>query len=303
MVCEGDMMKIDFAGKYKLWILISAVFILAGLVLIPIRGLNLGVDFAGGSFMYVNIGQPYDVEELRNLVADKGIVATVAYAGVNNEDAVLRIRHMEGLDEKIDELIAAMQEKYGLEPGQFSVDTVGPVIGRELTMNAVWALVIASGLILVYIWFRFEFRSAVVAVLALVHDVLVMVATVSLLNIQINSPFVAVMLTIVGYSINDTIVVFDRIRENNKRFGKKMTKAEIVNKSTAETITRSINTALTTLIVVVALYVFGVEAVREFAMPLIVGIIGGAYSSIFIAAPIWVAWDESTKRPKAETAA
>jgi preprotein translocase subunit SecF len=303
MGCEEDMMKIDFAGKYKLWVLISAVFILAGLVLIPIRGLNLGVDFAGGSFMYVNIGQPYDVEELRDLVADKGIVATVAYAGVNNEDAVLRIRHTEGLDEKVDELIAAMQEKYGLEPGQFSVDTVGPVIGRELTMNAIWALVIASGLILVYIWFRFEFRSAVVAILALVHDVLVMVATVSLLNIQINSPFVAVMLTIVGYSINDTIVVFDRIRENNKRFGKKISKPEIVNKSTAETITRSINTALTTLLVVLALYVFGVEAVREFAMPLIVGIIGGAYSSIFIAAPLWAAWDERTKKPRAETAA
>lgn len=296
-------MKIDFAGKYKLWILISAVFILSGLILIPIRGLNLGVDFAGGSFMYVNIGQPYDVEELRTLVAEKGIVATVAYAGVDNEDAVLRIRHMEGLNEKLDELKAAMQEKYALLPGQFSVDTVGPVIGRELTMNAIWALIIASGLILVYIWFRFEFKSAVVAVLALVHDVLVMVATVSLLNIQINSPFVAVMLTIVGYSINDTIVVFDRIRENNKRFGKKISKAENVNKSTAETITRSINTAFTTLLVVVALYVFGVEAVREFAMPLIVGIIGGAYSSIFIAAPIWAAWVERAKKPRAETAA
>ncbi len=199
--------------------------------------------------------------------------------------------------------MSAMQEKYGLEPGQFSVDTVGPVIGRELTMNAIWALIIASGLILVYIWFRFEFRSAVVAVLALFHDVLIMVATVSLLNIQINSPFVAVMLTIVGYSINDTIVVFDRIRENNKRFGKKMSKAEVVNKSTAETLTRSINTAFTTLMVVVALYIFGVEAVREFAMPLIVGIIGGAYSSIFIAAPIWAVWDDRAKKTRAETAA
>jgi len=296
-------MKVDFAGKYKLWILISAVFILSGVLLIPIRGLNLGVDFAGGSFMYVNIGQAYDVEELRALVADKGIIATVAYAGTNNEDAVIRMRHTEGLDEKLDALIATMQETYALEPGQFSVDTVGPVIGRELTMNAIWALIIASGLILVYIWFRFEFRSAVVAVVALIHDVLIMVATVSLLNIQINSPFVAVMLTIVGYSINDTIVVFDRIRENNKRFGKKLTKAEIVNKSTSETLSRSINTALTTLIVVVALYIFGVEAVREFAMPLVVGIIGGAYSSIFIAAPVWAAWDMWTKKHRAETAA
>lgn len=296
-------MKIDFAGKYKLWILISAVFILSGVLLILFRGLNLGVDFAGGSFMYINIGQDYNVEELRDLVADKGIIATVAYAGVNNQDAVIRMRHTEGLQDKQDELMSAMQEKYGLEPGQFSVDTVGPVIGRELTMNAIWALIIASGLILVYIWFRFEFRSAVVAVLALFHDVLVMVATVSLLNIQINSPFVAVMLTIVGYSINDTIVVFDRIRENNKRFGKKMSKAELVNKSTAETLTRSINTAFTTLMVVVALYIFGVEAVREFAMPLIVGIIGGAYSSIFIAAPIWAVWDDRAKKTRAETAA
>lgn len=289
-------MNFDFAGKYKLWVLISLVFIVAGALLIPVRGLNLGVDFAGGSFMYINIGQQFDVDELRTLVADSDVDATVAYAGKANQDAVIRIRHTDGIEEKIEQLTAAIQEKYALTPAEFSVDTVGPVIGRELTMNAVWATVIASLLILIYIAIRFEIKSAVVAVLALVHDVLVMIATVSLLNIQINSPFVAVMLTIVGYSINDTIVVFDRIRENNKRFGRKMSKAEIVNKSTIETLTRSINTALTTLFVVLALYVFGVESVREFAMPLIVGIIAGAYSSIFIAAPLWAAWDVASRK-------
>lgn len=296
-------MKIDYARNYKIWILISLVFIIAGLLFIPIRGLNLGVDFAGGSFMYVNIGQPYDVEELRDMISEIGMTATVAYAGTNNVDAIIRMRHDVNLETDQETLISMLKEHYGLQAEQFSVDTVGPVIGRELTLNSIWALIISSLLILVYIWFRFEFRAAVVAIIALIHDVLIMIATVSLLNIQINSAFVAVVLTIVGYSINDTIVVFDRIRENNKRFGKKISKVEIVNKSTSETITRSINTALTTLLVVVSLYIFGVEAVREFALPLAVGIIGGAYSSIFIAAPLWAAWDTFTnKQHKVETA-
>jgi len=303
MEYKEEKMKIDFAGKYKTWVLISLLFILAGLIFVPIRGLNLGVDFAGGSFMYVNIGQAYDVEELRDLVQDSGIVATVVYAGVDNEDAIIRMRHSEDLEEQQDRLIAAIREKYGLDEGQFSVDTVGPVIGRELTTNAFMAILIASGLILAYIWVRFEFRAAVVAIIALIHDVLITLAAVAIFNVQINSPLVAVMLAIVGYSINDTIIVFDRIRENSKRFAKKMTKNELVNKSTSETLTRSINTSLTTLLVVVALYVFGVESVREFALPLAVGIIGGAYSSIFIAAPLWAAWDKlANKQQKLETA-
>ena len=156
-----------------------------------------------------------------------------------------------------------------------------------MTLNALKSTIIAWICILIYIWFRFELKSGVTAVIALIHDVLVMVAVAALLRTQINSSFVAAVLTIIGYSINNTIVIFDRIRENVKRFGRKLSRAEIANTSISQTLSRSINTSLTTLFTLLALYVFGVESIKEFTLPIIVGILAVAYSSIFIAGPLW----------------
>jgi preprotein translocase subunit SecF len=164
------------------------------------------------------------------------------------------------------------------------------VTSGEIITKAFLSVVLAAVLMLVYITIRFELFSGIAAVTALIHDVLIMTAVVCIARVQINSSYIAACLTIVGYSINDTIVLFDRIRENNKQFSiKTMTRADVADISIRQTLSRTINTSVTTLVTILALYVFGVASIREFALPLIVGLISGTYSSIFIASPVWVA--------------
>jgi preprotein translocase subunit SecF len=184
--------------------------------------------------------------------------------------------------------------KYGTNDSVWSEENVGPSIGKELTRNAIIALLIATLAMLVYVAFRFEIRFGVAAILALVHDVLVMITVYTVLQIPVNSSFIAAILTVVGYSINDTIVIFDRIREN-MRFMRKVDSVELANVSITQTMARSVNTILTTLFTITALYFVGVSSVKELALPLIIGIISGCYSSIFIASPIWVMLKNSSK--------
>lgn len=295
-------MNIDFVSKYKIFVAISLVIIIAGLAVMIFQGLNLGIDFKGGTVIYVNIGKPYSPDDIRSILSSQGIEATVVQVGDNKQDAIIRMRYMENQEEIQQRLIDALKEKYDLTDERFSVDTVGPTIGKDLTRNAILSTVISWVFILIYVGTRFEFKSGVAAIVALVHDVLIMVAAAALLRTQINSPFVAAVLTIIGYSINDTIVIFDRVRENQKRFGKKLSMAEIVNRSINESLTRTINTSLTTLFTVTALYVFGVESIKEFSLPMLVGIISGVYSTIFIAGPLWVEWSERAERRRLATA-
>jgi preprotein translocase SecF subunit len=305
MACERgekDDMGIDFLSKYKICVAVSLVIIIVGLGAVLVQGLNLGVDFVGGSLIYVNIGKPYSADDVRDVLSSEGINATVVQAGENRQDAIIRMRYTENQEEIIQRITSALKQKYDLTEERFSIDAVGPTVGRELTLNAIQAVLIAWVLILIYIWIRFELKSGVAAIIALIHDILVMFAAIALLGTQINSPFVAGMLTIIGYSINDTIVVFDRVRENHKRFGKKMSRDEILNKSLNETIIRSINTSFTTLVTITALYVLGVESIKEFSLPLLIGVISGTYSSIFIAGPIWAKWPDKSERVKAAAA-
>lgn len=289
-------MNIDFVSKYKIFVTISLVIILVGLGVTIFQGLNLGIDFKGGTVIYVNIGKPYSPDDIRSILSSQGIQATVVQVGDDKQDALIRMRYMENQSEIQKKLIEALKEKYNLSDERFSVDTVGPTIGRDLTRNAILATVISWVFILIYVAIRFEFRSGVAAIVALIHDVLIMVAAAAILRTQINSPFVAAVLTIIGYSINDTIVIFDRVRENQKKFGKNLSWADIVNKSINESMTRTINTSLTTFLTVTALYVFGVESIKEFSLPILVGIISGTYSTIFIAGPLWVEWNERSER-------
>jgi len=181
----------------------------------------------------------------------------------------------------------AFKEEYNLEEDAFiQAQTFGPAIGDEIRRKAIISILIAAIGMLLYITFRFELKFGISAIVALVHDVLIALAVYALLRIPVNSSFVAAILTIVGYSINDTIVVFDRIRENLDLM-KKEKYDDIVNKSISQTIIRSINTSFTTLIAIVTLYILGVEAIKDFALPLIVGVLAGTYSSIFIASPVW----------------
>ncbi|NLO83744.1 MAG: protein translocase subunit SecF [Clostridiales bacterium] len=294
-------MAFDFVGKHRIFLIISLIVILAGLIVALWQGLNLGIDFIGGSLIYVNIGKSYSADDIRDILSSEGIDATVVQVGESKQDAMIRMRHMENQEAIQEKLISALKEKYELTDDKFNVESVGPTVGKDLTLNAFKSIIIAWIFMLIYIWLRFELKSGVIAVIALIHDVLVMIALAALMRTQINSPFVAAVLTIIGYSINNTIVIFDRIRENSKQFRRKLSRAEITNTSISQTLARSINTSLTTLLTVLALYIFGVESIKEFTLPIIVGLLGGTYSSIFIAGPLWAAWTEksASKKPAA----
>lgn len=295
-------MNFHIVKHIKLWVAISLIIILVGFGLIAVRGFNLGVDFIGGSVIYASIGSNYDVNDIRTIVDEQGVDADIVSAGQDNQDVIIRLRYVENQQEIHDKIITALQEKYNLDVEEINIDFVGPTMGRELIRNAATSILIAGALILIYIWIRFELKSGVAAIIALLHDVLVMIAVTAITGIQINSSFIAAILTIVGYSINDTIVVFDRIRENSKRLGRKMSMSEIVDQSVNESITRTLNTSLTTIFAVAALYVLGVESIKDFTLPILVGLMSGTYSSVFIASPIWAVWDERSKRSKLATA-
>ncbi|NLJ41490.1 MAG: protein translocase subunit SecF [Clostridiales bacterium] len=291
-------MRFHIVKHIKLWIAIPIIIILIGSGMIAARGLNLGVDFVGGSVIYANIGAEYNVNDIRDIVNEQNVDANIVSAGQNGQDAIIRIKYTENLQEIHDKIITELQEKYNLDAEKINVDFVGPTVGRELVRNAVTSVLIAVALILVYIWIRFELKSGVAAVLALFHDLLVMIAVTAILGIQINDSFIAAILTILGYSINDTIVVFDRIRENTKRFGRKKAMSEIVDQSINESITRTLNTSLTTIFAIAALYILGVESIKDFTLPILIGLVSGTYSSIFVASPIWSAWVERSKGGK-----
>lgn len=297
-------MNIDFVKNLKIWGSISLAIVLIGIVVIGIQGLNLGVDFQGGTLIYASIGKSYNIAEVRGIVEKVGVKADVIYAGENKQDLIIKMNTHDNQIEIQDEIVKNLEEKYKLDHNKITIEMVGASIGKELVKNALVSIAIACLLILVYISIRFEFKSGIAAIIALVHDVLIMIAAVAIFRTQINSPFVAAVLTIIGYSINDTIVIFDRIRENIKRYGRKSSMDEIVNTSVKESLTRTINTSLTTLFTITALYILGVEAIKEFSAPIIVGLISGTYSSIFIAGPIWAYWSgiDTKKKISAKSA-
>ena len=269
--------------KSKIWFSISLAIILIGVVLMFTRGLNFGIDFKGGTKLVVELGDNFDKVEVDNIVkeyASDAVTKTV-------EGTQYEIKSTELDETKTAELFDALKEKYTLDDSALVSETqIGPSVGKELSRNAIIAVLVACVAMLVYIAIRFEFTFGVAAIGALIHDVLITLSVYAIFDIPVNSSFIAAMLTIVGYSINDTIVVFDRIRENNHSM-RRSNPAEIANKSINKTLARSINTSLTTLIIIGAVNVF-VPTVREFSFPLLIGIAAGAYSSIFIASPIWV---------------
>ena len=269
--------------KSKIWFSISLAIILIGVVLLCTRGLNFGIDFKGGTKLVVELGDNFDKVEVDNIVkeyASDAVTKTV-------EGTQYEIKSTELDETKTAELFDALKEKYTLDDSALVSETqIGPSVGKELSRNAIIAVLVACVAMLVYIAIRFEFTFGVAAIGALIHDVLITLSVYAIFDIPVNSSFIAAMLTIVGYSINDTIVVFDRIRENNHSM-RRSNPAEIANKSINKTLARSINTSLTTLIIIGAVNVF-VPTVREFSFPLLIGIAAGAYSSIFIASPIWV---------------
>ncbi|MBQ5696597.1 MAG: protein translocase subunit SecF [Clostridium sp.] len=279
--------------KTKVWFSISLVIILVGLVLMATKGLNFGIDFKGGTKIVVDFGKDFDKVEADKIVKEYAEDAATKVV----EKTQYEIKSTKLDETSTSELFDALKEKFSLEDKALVSQTlIGPTIGKELTRNAVIAVVVACIAMLIYIAIRFEFKFGIAAILALVHDVLITLAVYAIFDIPVNNSFIAAMLTIVGYSINDTIVVFDRIRENSKKM-RRSTPTEIANISINKTLARTINTSLTTLIIIGAVNIF-VPTVREFSFPLLVGIAAGAYSSIFIASPIWVLLKERNKKVK-----
>ncbi|NLG86450.1 MAG: protein translocase subunit SecF [Firmicutes bacterium] len=276
-------MKLDIVGKRKIWFGLSFLVIAVGLVALLLHGgLNPGIEFQGGTLLQLQFNQAISLEQVRSVLADYNLEKSTLQ---ETKDRTFLIRTKELSDEAQRDVLAGLKEKLG--PYEvLRIEKVGAVISTELKNNAFLALTIAAILMLVYIALRFEIKFALAGVIALIHDVVVTVGIFALLNVEIDSTFIAAILTIVGYSINDTIVIFDRIRENLKA-SKKEPLAELVNRSIMETLTRSINTALTTMFAVIALLLFGGETTKVFALALFIGLLAGTYSSIFIASPIW----------------
>lgn len=281
-----------FTKNFKWFVLIPIAIIIVGILFGALNGgLNLGVDFTGGNITTIEFGGEFDTNVVKQALDDNGMGdSPIVQTGDNYTQAQIRMRLMADETQQADvnsAIIAQIQQTYP-DATIASVDRVGGVTSSELIRNAFLAVAIACGLMLIYIWIRFELFNGIGAVITLAHDVVIMIAIVCILRIQINSAFIAACLTIIGYSINNTIVVFDRVRDNLKKMGlKQHTRSEIANKSIKETLTRTINTSVTTLIMILALYIFGVETIKEFAFPIIVGLLAGVYSSVLISAPLW----------------
>lgn len=294
-------MKFDIIGKRKWWFLLSALLVIPGLLSIAIQGFNLGIDFTGGTLLDLNFSRPVTVMEVRESLKDYQLEgSTIQLASTQQTDAAQNvfIRSRVLSEDERRAVLVGMEKKVG----SFEVhriEKVGAVMGSELTMKAIWALIAAWALMIVYITYRFEFKFAVSGIIGIAHDVLIVLGAFSLLHKEIDASFVAAILTIVGYSINDTIVIFDRIRENLKTHRKTDSISEMVNRSIWQTMTRSVYTVLTVLFATASLYFFGGETTKNFSLALLIGFTCGAYSSIFNASPIWVTWKEYEEKQRA----
>ena len=291
----------QFMSIRKIAFLISAVLVLTSLISEILHGgPKFGIDFRGGTFVELRFSDKNDpnapvtapIEEIRNLFVELGYGnAEIKNYGTPQDVAIQLDKTEEEAVTKLIQDLSSHFPNYNIDERRR--DTVGPKMGGELVMSAVYAILFSMLLILIYIMFRFDLKFGVGAVVALFHDIMITLGVFSLFNIEVTIPVIAALLTIVGYSLNDTIVVYDRIRENMKTFKRKTGDfPQLINRSINETLSRTIVTSGTTLLVVVVLYFFGGEVIKDFAFALICGIGVGTYSSIFIASPILVEWEE-----------
>lgn len=295
-------------NKYKS-LLLPVVIIIAGIIMYFVHGgFNFDVEFMGGIRMQVEIGQSFDNDDVSKIVKETtGLDAIVQKSGATNQTAIIKLPAASADDsdeENKDKVFSALQEKYSLnDEALLSVQSASPSFGAQVQQKALSYTLLAILCILLYIIIRFDWRSGIMAVVTLALNVLVMCSVYTITNIALNTTFIAAMLTVVGYSINNTIVIFDRVRENMKSRRRTESITEMTNRSIQETLGRTINSTITTLITIVLIYILGVTTIKQFALPLIIGIIIGAYTSIFLASTFWAAWKESEAQAKAEAAA
>lgn len=282
----------DFFSKLRLWVGLSLVLLILSLGSVLTQGLNFGIDFLGGTTIRTQSTQAVDVGAYRDSlsVMDLGDVSISEIFDPNFDDdqhvAMIRIQQQSGDDISVNDVTEdALSALKSFDPNIsfVSVESVGPKVSGELIQTAILAVVLALGAVLIYIWLRFEWQFAQGAVVALIHDVLLTIGVFSVLQIKFDLAIIAALLTIVGYSLNDTVVVFDRVRENLRKYKKRPLK-EVLNISINETLSRTIATSFTTLLALIALFVLGGDVIRGFVFAMIWGVIVGTYSSVFIAA-------------------
>lgn len=292
----------------KQCLMISAgIMVLALLLSLFGMGINVGIDFSGGMSMQYTMGEAVtqsDIEGVLNGIGLKDYAVSVQGTGKDSINIRIKAIDEDGVQGVQASITEALQAKYPNAAIYGDVNYVGPVAGATLLRNAFLSVLIAALCMLIYIAIRFDFNSGAAAVLGLVHDVLIMLSFMVILRsfVQMNSSFIAAMLTIVGYSINNTIIIFDRIRENARKMPSSTPRVDVVNRSIKECLGRTINTTLTTLVTIVSLYIFGVSSIREFALPIIVGIISGVYSANMINGYVWAFLEEKKRAKKAAKA-
>lgn len=280
--------SINFLSKTKLFVSLSLIFIIASIFLLFSRGLNFGIDFNGGTLIEVQkISGNADVSEMRVRLGqlDLGNIQLQEFG--KKTDLLIRVEQLNDEEGAQQVIIAKISEVVGVDYEIRRIEVVGPKVSAELIKKGIIAVISAVISVLIYIWFRFEWQFGIGAICALVHDIIITIGVFSLLQLEFNLSIIAALLTIVGYSLNDTVVIYDRIREELRKY-KKMPIMELINQALNLTLSRTLMTSITTLLALFSLYLFGGEVIKGFTFAMIWGVLIGTYSSIFIASPILI---------------
>jgi len=276
---------IDFMSKRKLALTFSAILLLASVVSLAVKGLSFGIDFTGGTLVEIGYPDTAELSEVRSALGEHGFDSAVVQHFGTSKDVLIRLAVSEDSTADISTKVLNALEETGSDLDLRRIEFVGPQIGSELAEDGGLALLAALAGIMMYVYFRFEIRFSLGSVMALVHDVLITLGIFSLLQIEFDLTVLAALLAVIGYSLNDTIVVYDRIRENFRKMRKGSSEG-IINRSVTQTLSRTIMTSITTLLVLMALYVFGGEIINAFSLALIIGVLVGTYSSIYVASSL-----------------
>ncbi|GAB5502987.1 protein translocase subunit SecF [Pyruvatibacter sp.] len=280
-----DDTHIPFLGMRFIALAASSAMVLGSIAMVIIFGLNFGIDFRGGTMIEIGTEEPADIADLRNRLGGLGLGEVQIQEFGAPTDVLIRIETQPGGEGAQRGAIQTVRDELGDTVEYRRVEVVGPTVSGELIEAGVLAIILAVGMMLVYIWFRFEWQFSVGAVVALVHDVVITLGLFAVLQLEFNLSIIAALLTIVGYSMNDTVVVYDRVREKLRKY-KRMPLIELLDLAVNKTLSRTVMTSVTTLLALLSLYIFGGEVIRGFTFAMIWGIIIGTYSSIFVAAPL-----------------
>lgn len=282
--------SVDFMRLRRIGYVVSAILLAASIALGVTKGLNFGIDFAGGVMLEVKTSGPADLAKMRAALSDEGLGDVSLQEFGEPDDVLIRVQRQEGEGgqaEVVEKVRQVLTDEVDPQISFRRAEYVGPKVGDELIEAGAMAVLLALGAMLIYIWFRFEWQFGVGAVVALFHDVIATIGIFSLTGIEFNLASVAAVLTIVGYSLNDTVVIYDRVRESLRKF-KNMPLKDLLNRSLNDTLGRTMMTSLTTLIALLALYILGGEVIRGFAFAMIFGVVVGTYSSVFVAVPVLI---------------